>query len=273
MTGTLPVADPWFTIEEVEPGVHRITEPHCHRLVRANSHLVKGSARDLLIDSGMGVGRLRDAVAPLIDKPLILFTTHAHVDHRGGHREFRDAEILVHPAEADTLRTTAEVGSLTFDQFDPDTLRGLAGAGFDTGGLLVDAVPWPGFDIAACRTEGVEPTRLVGEGDEVDIGDRRFQVLHLPGHSPGGIALWEEDTGTLFAGDVIYDGILIDDLPGSDIRDYVETMRRLIDLPVRVVHGGHRGEFGGDRMRGIASHYIAGRQRNNQPPTSETAPT
>jgi glyoxylase-like metal-dependent hydrolase (beta-lactamase superfamily II) len=57
-----------------------------------------------------------------------------------------------------------------------------------------------------------------------------------------------------------YDGILIDDLPGSDILDYVETMRRLIDLPIRPVHGGHRGEFGGDRMREIASRYTDRRQ-------------
>jgi glyoxylase-like metal-dependent hydrolase (beta-lactamase superfamily II) len=42
----------------------------------------------------------------------------------------------------------------------------------------------------------------------IDTGDRHFEVLHLPGHSPGSIGLWEERSGTLFSGDAIYDGPL-----------------------------------------------------------------
>ena len=46
----------------------------------------------------------------------------------------------------------------------------------------------------------------------VDIGNRHFEVLHLPGHSPGSIGLWEEASGTLFSGDAVYDGPLLDEL-------------------------------------------------------------
>jgi glyoxylase-like metal-dependent hydrolase (beta-lactamase superfamily II) len=49
--------------------------------------------------------------------------------------------------------------------------------------------------------------------------------------------LWEIETGTLFSGDVIYDGALLDKLNGSDIDQYVESMERLLTLPVKVVHG------------------------------------
>ncbi|MDQ0390579.1 MBL fold metallo-hydrolase [Labrys monachus] len=255
----LPVADPWFAITEVEPGLHRITEPHCVRLVRANCFLVKGTTHDLLVDSGMGVGRLRPALAPLLDKPLILFSTHAHLDHRGGHWEFPDAEILVHPAEAGDLRAPDAQKGLSFAQFAPDQRARLAAAGFDTQGWLVDAVPWRGYDLDGYRLEGAEPTRLVGEGDVVDIGSRRFTVLHLPGHSPGSIAVWEAETGTLIGGDAIYDGILIDDLPGGDVAAYVETMRRLAGLPVRVVHGGHRDSFGRERLAEIVRGYLESR--------------
>ena len=51
----------------------------------------------------------------------------------------------------------------------------------------------------------------------VDIGNRHFEVLHLPGHSPGSIGLWEEASGTLFSGDAVYDGPLLDELPTSNI--------------------------------------------------------
>lgn len=256
---SLPVADPWFVTETVAPGVRRIVEPHCHRLVRGNAFLVNGRDRDLLVDTGMAVASLRAALADVLDKPLVLVTTHAHVDHVGGHHEFPDAEILVHPSEAGDLARPDRSSRLSFEQFGTKMLAGLSAAGFDTGGLLVDAVPRDGFDVEACRRPGTTATRLVSEGDGVDLGDRRFTVLHLPGHSPGSIALWDAADGTLIAGDAVYDGVLVDDIPGADIGDYRRTMRRLLDLPVRIVHGGHNRSFGRERLREIAQTYLTSR--------------
>ena len=107
------------------------------------------------------------------------------------------------------------------------------------------------------RGRPTEPNRVVDEGDPIDIGSRRFEVLHLPGHSPGSIGLWEERTGTLFSGDAIYDGPLLDELPDSDVLAYVATMKRLRELPVTVVHGGHEPSFGRDRMRELVDGYLA----------------
>jgi glyoxylase-like metal-dependent hydrolase (beta-lactamase superfamily II) len=81
-------------------------------------------------------------------------------------------------------------------------------------------------------------------------------VLHLPGHSPDSIALFDEMDGLFFAGDAIYDAMLIDDLPDSNRADYRATMRRLLDLPIRIGHGGHGPSFDGVRMREIASDYL-----------------
>ena len=75
-------------------------------------------------------------------------------------------------------------------------------------------------------------TRIVDEGDEIDLGDRRLTVLHLPGHTPGETGLWEEATRTLFSGDCVYEsGVLLDELPESDIPDYVRSMERLREIP------------------------------------------
>ena len=83
---------------------------------------------------------------------------------------------------------------------------------------------------------GAAATRTVEDGDVIDLGDRHFTVIHTPGHSPGGIALFEEDTGVMFTGDVVYDGPLIEDTYHSDIDDYIASMERLLAFPVRVVH-------------------------------------
>ena len=89
-------------------------------------------------------------------------------------------------------------------------------------------------------------------------------MLHLPGHSPGSIGLWEAATGTLFSGDAVYDGPLLDELPGSDIDHYCRTMERLIDLPVTVVHPGHDPSFGRTRLRELAARLL-GSSRSGHP--------
>jgi glyoxylase-like metal-dependent hydrolase (beta-lactamase superfamily II) len=96
----------------------------------------------------------------------------------------------------------------------------------------------------------------VEEGDVIDLGDRSFEVLHLPGHSPGGIGLFERSTGILLSGDAIYDGPLIDEFPDADIGAYCQTMRRLRSLPVTIVHGGHDPSFSRARMVEIVDRYL-----------------
>ena len=104
--------------------------------------------------------------------------------------------------------------------------------------------------------EPAPATRLIAEGDVIDLGDRHFEVLHLPGHSPGSIGLWEEKTGIFFSGDAIYDGQLIDDCYHSNLNDYIRTMRRVRDLPATVVHGGNFPSFGRERLRELAQSFL-----------------
>ena len=78
-----------------------------------------------------------------------------------------------------------------------------------------------------------------------------FPVI-LPGRSGCG----RNVTGTLFSGDAIYDGPLLDELPESSIDDYCTTMDRLMTLPVTVVHAGHDPSFGRDRLHELATAYL-----------------
>ena len=84
-------------------------------------------------------------------------------------------------------------------------------------------------------------------------------MLHLPGHSPGSIALYEVKSKTLFSGDAIYDGELFDTVYHSDKVIYRESLQRLRELDVETVHGGHYGSFGRKRMLEIIDDYLAGK--------------
>ncbi|MHA6688281.1 pyridoxamine 5'-phosphate oxidase family protein [Mesorhizobium sp. A556] len=103
---------------------------------------------------------------------------------------------------------------------------------------------------------------LLDEGDSIDLGDRQFRVLHLPSHSLDSIALFDEKDGTFISGDAIYDDTLLDDLPDSDRTAYRRTMQRLLDLPIRIGHGGHGPSFSRQRMIEIATDYLRHADQN-----------
>jgi len=166
----------------------------------------------------------------------------------------------MHPAEA------AVFDNPLLDSLDPiegsgiEAVEGLRNSGYEFNDrYFVTALP-AGYALESFRQQPARVTRLIDEGDVVDLGDRQFEVLHLPGHSRGSIGLFEAATGTLFSGDAIYDGPLLDELPGSDIADYCATMERLLDLPVTVVHAGHDPSFGRDRLRTLARDYLDARR-------------
>jgi glyoxylase-like metal-dependent hydrolase (beta-lactamase superfamily II) len=251
----MPTADRWFAIEWHPHGVLRIWEPHVSRLLRANMSLVRGRDRDLLVDAGMGVASLRRFLDPFLDKPVVHVVTHTHVDHVGSSHEFA-ADLLIHPAEADVLRAPPAGVTLSFEGYSAEKKADLQAAGFDVSGALIAALPDPAFNPAAWSAAPVEPTRLVEDGDRVDLGDRSFEVLHTPGHSPGSICLWEDDTAMLIAGDTLYDGLLTDTLPESDPEVYAQSMERLKQLKVSSVHGGHRESFGAAKCAFLIDQYL-----------------
>ena len=142
------------------------------------------------------------------------------------------------------------------DEHPVEFIGSLERAGYSIAPCFVTALPHGDFNLSQFKCPAAPATRLVQEGDVIDLGDRVFEILHLPGHSPGSIGLWEAATQILFSGDAVYDGPLLDEIPGSDIPDYLQTMRRLETLPARVVHAGHDPSFDGARLRQLARAYL-----------------
>ena len=250
----LPIADRWFESRRIDDGLTMFWEPHVIPLMRCNIWHVQGRDRDLVIDTGMGVSSLVDAMTDLVDKPVTAVATHGHDDHIGSHHEFDD--VVVHPAERSSLEAPTLTSLDPIAAWGADEVEGLRRAGYLVSDpYFVTALP-AGFQMESFAHQPSRVTRVVEEGDVIDIGDRHFEVLHLPGHSPGSIGLWEAATGTLFSGDAVYDGPLLDELHHSNIADYCATMQRLLELPVQVVHGGHDPSFGRERLRSIAREYL-----------------
>jgi len=221
-----------------------IGEAHIREFYRCNVWRVRRRDGDMLVDSGMGVVSLGKRLALVPERPLHAVASHTHFDHIGFHHEFpchlcheAEAELMAHPTRANTLACPYVVD----DNFTtlPQTL----------------------YISTSYAVKSAPATRILQDRDVVDLGDRHFEVIHTPGHSPGGIALWEAATGVLFSGDIVYDGPLIEDTYHSNASDYHRSMVRLYDLPVRVAHGGHFASYGCERHRQITGDWLAGKAR------------
>jgi glyoxylase-like metal-dependent hydrolase (beta-lactamase superfamily II) len=240
MTTQIPAGD-WYETLRFADDVTLIHEPWIVPFYRCNIWHVRGRDQDLLFDSGLGHFSLRKHVPLVTERPLIAVASHTHFDHIGCHHEFPDR--AVHSAEAEILA-------------DPKNTLTLADT-YATDAMFIRQPE--GWDAAAYKIEPA-PGRRLEDGDVIDLGDRVFDVVHTPGHSPGGIGLFERSTGIFLSGDIIYDGPLIDDAYHSDVEIYAETLESLRSLAVTLVHGGHFPSFGPIRYRQLIDEYLEGRR-------------
>lgn len=212
--------DSWFAVRVAEPGIHIIEEPH--HIERVKSYLVTGQDRAVLIDTGMGVGNIREVVEGITSLPVTVVNSHAHWDHVGGNHLFD--EILIHPAEAADLAHGFPNARMRA-WFAPSQLTGPLPEGIDLDTLA----------IPPSRASG-----MLAEGDVIDLGGRGLEVLHCPGHSPGGIVLLDRANGILFSTDVAYRGYLYA-YAGPSLGVYFASLQRLAAIApvVRVVYPSH----------------------------------
>lgn len=168
-----------------------------------------------VVDPGGDVKRLLAAVAHDGLTVEYIIATHGHPDHVCGNRELQDAtgaKIVMHRADADFFGKP-EVSSYF---------------------SMLGMEPSP------------QPEILVEDGDVIRIGNEELQVIHTPGHTPGGICLL--NGVHLITGDTLFVGGLgRTDFPGGSQRQLIDSIHtRLLVLPEdTVVWPGHG--YGGSR--------------------------
>lgn len=164
-----------------------------------------------IVDPGDEPDRILDLVNENGLKVKYIVCTHAHFDHIAVVSDIKietKAEIVLHRDDLEIYRSSKE-----------------------------HAASW-GFDLDSQP----EPDLFVAEGDTLEIGDLKFEILHTPGHSPGGICLYGE--GIIITGDTLFAGSVgRTDLHGGDIGKLKKSFKRLLSLPDDVeVLPGHGPE-------------------------------
>jgi glyoxylase-like metal-dependent hydrolase (beta-lactamase superfamily II) len=229
----------WFEVEAFPQSVYRIREPGLGPLDACQCWLIVGERAALLIDAGAGVAELAPVVGALCPLPIVLLATHTHFDHIGGAHEFLDRRV--HPLEVDILAAPTPQSTLW--------------QGWLTAASFARA-PHPGYDFASYSVPPAPASGLVGDGEFIDIGGRRVEILHTPGHSPGLVCAFDRASGALFSSDALYDGPMFFDLPGSDREAGARSILRLATLGAQVVHPGHFGSVAAQDLAAVVERAM-----------------
>ncbi len=192
-----------------------------------NVFLVNAGSEMALIDAGVGldldrmVANIRsDGLDPAKLKFVLL--THAHADHAGGCKQWKQhygVTVLASAEAANFVRSGDEAG--------------ISLAAAKAGGFYP-----PEYHFQACPVDGE-----LREGDTVHVGDSELRVLETPGHCIGMLSfLMKRDGKTyLFCGDTLFHGgkILLTNVYDCDLQQYVKSLRKMTRLSVDALLPGH----------------------------------
>jgi glyoxylase-like metal-dependent hydrolase (beta-lactamase superfamily II) len=175
-----------------------------------------------MIDSG--AGKIIAEARP--QEIEILLNSHCHIDHIYDNDRFVNAKILTHPFERENFKDHKKIGPIEnwekYMKEDPKKYADLIGS------------IKPSF-FGEWRVDGT-----INEGDVIDAGRTKIEVLHMPGHTSGHLVFFFPEEGLLFCGDICLTkvGPWYGDA-STPVDDFISSINRIIEMKPDMVVSGH----------------------------------
>lgn len=194
----------YYKVTEWKNGLYRITSPECVFM-----DLIVGEDKALLFDTGWGIGKLKETVREITDKPLIIVNSHGHVDHVNGNTQFEE-DIYIHPKDMELCKAHSCAQMRQFMLMPLETAH---------------AIP-DDFDKEVFLLGGAGSLKPVEEGSVFDLGGKTLEVIELPGHTVGSIGLLYREEKILFVGDAINGALLLSGPEATSLDEYIRTLEK-----------------------------------------------
>lgn len=217
----------WFEVYKLPSDVYVITEPnHCQEV---NSYLILGKDKAVLFDTGEGFFNIKTLAEELFAGEIIVINSHSHFDHIGCNYLFDTVMAF----EDDQSLYTAAHGApnaLFADQLAEELFLYGYPLGFIPQNFAV-----PPYKFTAVK-----------EGDIIDLGNRKLEIIHTPGHSSDSIMLLDRANRILFTGDSFYLATLYahfhcQEFGISNLNDYASSLEKIVALgdAVKLLYCSH----------------------------------
>jgi glyoxylase-like metal-dependent hydrolase (beta-lactamase superfamily II) len=254
-------------IVEVHPGIYEIFLPLPARPTIINVYLFDCHGAWALIDTGMNlpdsVETLEKALATVgirIEDLDVVFGTHHHPDHFGASAAIQrrsGATVYLHRLEQDKVARVLSMATMT--QRPPEALQFFQRNGVPPANY--EAMR-PAFYSNGAYVPTQVPDQYLKDGDVITVGDRRFEVVWTPGHSPGHAVFYLPDVKVMVVGDHLlpkitpHVGIYPDSTP-DPLGDFINSQFKVQNYDVELVLPAHGGVFHDHRHRAnqIIEHH------------------
>ena len=208
-------SQPWFEVYRIRPNVFALYEPY--HWEESIAYLMIGTEHSLLIDTGMGIGNIRQVIDALVPPTtsLKMINTHTHHDHVGDNWRFA-GHILGVRSEFSESNARGSIEEAQ-NEIQPD--------------MIWEKHLPAGFNREAYRIHPFQINEYLQEGDRIRLGEgQELQIISTPGHSPDSISLLDEQQRLLFVGDAFYQGPILLYRPETDLQDYLHTLETLAQI-------------------------------------------
>lgn len=207
----------WFELYIVAPGVIAIYEPF--QWQETISYLILGDDKALLFDSGNGIGDMAKVVRALTNKPVSVLNSHSHYDHVGGNFAFENIYGLKTQFTIDR-----QSGHINKDISIEASKQALCKP-LPTGITEENHIGRP-----------YRVSEFIEDGHIIDLGNRKLQVAHTPGHTPDALILIDQKHGLMFTGDSYYSGPIWLYAPETDLEQYQNSLEVMIQKSQNIKH-------------------------------------
>lgn len=230
-------------IIEVHKNIYLKEIPLPNNPLRAlNSYIIVSKDKNLIIDTGFNREECRTALMEGIAQLNLnfnntyLLVTHLHADHSGLAAELTQEGIKVYAGEIDGEMMNQMRRQDYWDNLNRYKIL------FDLEKDNVSFTHHPGYKY--CPKEAIDFIPLK-EGDVLEIGDYNFEIVDIPGHTPGHIGLYERQHRLFFGGDHVLDNITPNIAFWGFDQDilsiYFESLKKVYELDVDYLFPAHRG--------------------------------